>query len=82
MFFVSIPEPCHEKWDEMTPNEKGVFCVLCSKTVVDFTKLSDNEVKNYLFSHSGQKTRGRFRKDQLSNDQTRLVWLLNEPVAF
>ena len=39
-----IPKPCHENWDEMTPNEKGRFCSICSKTVKDFTKLSDAEI--------------------------------------
>jgi len=41
---LTIPKPCHENWDEMTPNEKGRFCSICSKTVKDFTKLSDAEI--------------------------------------
>lgn len=24
---LHIPEPCHEDWDQMTPAERGHFCV-------------------------------------------------------
>lgn len=41
---ISIPEPCHEGWQNMTPVERGRFCSSCQKTVLDFTHLSDNEI--------------------------------------
>lgn len=41
---ISIPEPCHKGWQNMTPVEKGRFCASCQKTVLDFTNLPDNEI--------------------------------------
>lgn len=49
---LSIPKPCHENWDGMTPNEKGRFCQACSKTVRDFTSSSDQEIIDSLAGSS------------------------------
>lgn len=45
---ITIPEPCNENWNEMTPTEKGAFCQLCSKEVKDFTKSTDQEILKVL----------------------------------
>lgn len=55
MLLLSIPEPCHENWNEMLPLEKGAFCATCSKAVIDFTNLSDEEVRNYFFKIKDRK---------------------------
>ena len=82
MLFISIPTPCHEKWNEMSPDEQGAFCNVCSKTVVDFTTLNDEEVQNYFLSNRGKKTCGRFRNDQLTNTDDPLLRLLSYPIPF
>lgn len=61
---LSIPTLCHEKWNEMTPQEQGRFCGNCQTTVVDFTTMSDSEVLNYFKKNQGN-TCGRFAKKQV-----------------
>lgn len=62
---VTIPEPCHENWHQMTPNEQGRFCMSCQKTVVDFSGMSDQEVLNHI-SRASAHICGRFTGDQLN----------------
>lgn len=67
-FKISIPKPCHEDWNKFTPDEKGAFCKVCSKSVHDFTKKSAEEIKTVLIEEmsAGNKVCGRFNEDQLS----------------
>lgn len=60
---ISIPEPCTEKWQEMSPTEKGAYCKKCSKEVIDFTQVSQLELSRRLAK--GEVLCGRFRRDQL-----------------
>lgn len=67
MLNISIPQPCHEDWNAMTPTGKGVYCAVCTKEVMDFSQMSDDDVMNYFLLNAGKKTCGRFRNDQLRN---------------
>lgn len=62
---LTIPEPCHESWDQMQPEEQGRFCLSCQKTVVDFSAMSDREVLAYFDNYKGN-TCGRFNNEQLN----------------
>ncbi len=62
--YVSIPQPCHEKWEAMIPGDKGRYCASCAKTVVDFSAMSDRQVLDYLTEAKGRLC-GRFAPDQL-----------------
>ncbi|MBZ4036176.1 energy transducer TonB [Flavobacterium sp. 17A] len=64
---ITIPEPCQENWDKMTPNENGRFCLSCSKTVVDFTTMLPEEIQHFFIQNENEKVCGRFRKSQLDS---------------
>lgn len=63
---ITIPTPCNENWDRMLPEDKGRFCQLCAKTVVDFTNSSPEEITDYFIKNKESKTCGRFKKEQLN----------------
>jgi hypothetical protein len=65
MLKISIPKPCHEDWNAMTPNEQGRHCNACAKTVVDFTTMSDDAVKHFFINKKEERVCGRFRNQQL-----------------
>jgi len=62
---ISIPEPCHEKWSEMTDVEQGRHCQSCQKTVVDFTRMPKVKIAEFISEQSGSMC-GRFSSDQLN----------------
>jgi hypothetical protein len=70
---ISIPVPCHEDWNKMTPNEKGSFCSKCSKTVVDFTQKSPDEITTILLKSASNKVCGRFMTEQLTEPEKQMV---------
>jgi hypothetical protein len=63
---ISIKKPCHESWDEMTPNEQGAFCGKCVKTVIDFSTKSLDEINRFFAGREQQKICGRFEETQLT----------------
>lgn len=63
---ISIPNACSQKWENFSHSTEGRFCSSCCKTVVDFTKMSDDEIVSYFQNKHGH-TCGRFAKDQLKS---------------
>jgi CarboxypepD_reg-like domain len=62
---LSIPEPCHQNWQHMSPTEQGRFCNACAKEVIDFSTMSDKEVLNYFTAATSKNVCGRTYPDQL-----------------
>lgn len=60
-----IPDPCHENWDKMTPQEQGKHCAVCDKVVVDFTKKNPVEIDEIMKGQTG-KVCGHFTVNQLN----------------
>jgi len=86
---LSIPEPCHENWQHMTPTDQGRFCNACAKEVIDFSMMTDTEVLNYFTSLTHDKVCGRALPSQLErtiikpkDPKKRLFWYWNYMVMF
>jgi TonB-dependent SusC/RagA subfamily outer membrane receptor len=81
---LSIPGPCHQNWNEMTPTQQGRFCNSCAKQVVDFSTMSDTQVLHYFSSIKNENVCGRAYPDQLERAITmpkehkkKLFWYWN-----
>jgi len=76
---LSIAEPCHENWDDMSPVATGKFCGSCQKQVVDFSTMSDRQVAGFFKKPSTGSVCGRFMSDQLERDieipRKRIPWV-------
>lgn len=86
---LTIPEPCHENWQQMTPTEQGRYCNACGKEVIDFSMMTDTEVLNYFTHITHDKVCGRALPSQLDRTITRpkepkkrLFWYWNYIVMF
>jgi hypothetical protein len=76
---LTIADPCHENWDNMTPAEKGRFCASCQKQVIDFTNMSDSQLAAFFKKPSEGSVCGRFYNDQLDRNieipKKRIPWV-------
>lgn len=66
---ISIPNPCEKEWNKMSAAKDGKFCVSCSKIVIDFTQMSNQEIAAYLLKNPAKTTCGHFRKAQIKTEQ-------------
>ncbi|MGL5275622.1 hypothetical protein [Myroides sp.] len=54
---IEIPEPCHEDWNLMIPQEKGRHCTVCDKVVMDFTTSTKDEFVEEVINNEDICTR-------------------------
>jgi len=72
---ISMPNPCPEDWQKMTPTDKGAFCIKCQFEVIDFTKKSPEEIRFILKENTGKKTCGKISNVQLDMVNTNYhIW--------
>lgn len=77
---IRIPHPCHMTWKEMDKIENSTsrHCKECSVDLVDFTKMSDDEMIAYLATRKSEKTCVRmYAADALSDASKVQVVLLD-----
>jgi len=67
---VYIPNPCSEKWEFMSSQEKGRFCTVCNKCVIDFTQKQHEEIQQILIEKKDDNICGTFYNHQLANNES------------
>ncbi len=73
-----IPTPCPEDWEKMKIGLTSRFCESCTKDVMDFTKMSRQEILEYLLENQGQRTCGRILPSQLDFTRRDIVVTLHQ----
>ena len=61
---IKIPDPCGKAWENMSSTAQGAHCHSCETEVIDFTRMSDRQLIDYLSTHKFKC--GRFRDDQIN----------------
>jgi len=64
-YLISVPQPCHESWADMTHEGNGRHCMKCSKVVTDFTNWEQQDILAYIKANSAIGVCGRFRAEQV-----------------
>lgn len=63
---LELSKSCGENWANMTSTEQNCrFCAVCSREVVDFSKMSDEKILQFI-RQNPEKTCGRFHPKQLN----------------
>lgn len=63
---IKMTYSCDQSWDDMTPTDRGKFCLQCQEEVIDYSSLSKKEFKKLARPNEGLC--GRFRLDQVEPD--------------
>ncbi|WP_066759033.1 T9SS type A sorting domain-containing protein [Crocinitomix algicola] len=80
---ISIPSPCNEDFNKMTPTERGAFCAKCKIDTYDFRKMSNAAVNKILLNSKGKHICGQFKTAQLNQLNREFVqWKSNRKKTF
>jgi hypothetical protein len=66
-YFLTLKNPCNKKWSTIHRTDNERFCSSCSKTVLDFTKLTDYQIVDIL-KGSEEKICARLSEQQLERE--------------
>jgi len=81
----SVPNPCNENWNGMSPKDNGLYCNSCQKVVIDFTNKTKEEIINYINANARQKMCGTFKTSTLipvKENQTTILFLVTLLLVF
>ena len=80
---LAIPNPCSQSWDSMIPTNTGKHCEACNKTVLDFSRMKDEEIQNYFSLNQNNPVCGRFKKDQIDRIRIHIPhYILYKPISL
>ncbi len=65
-FKIEIETPCSENFNQFKPTNFGGYCGSCNKEVIDFSKMTSQEVIYYFKNNHSKNTCGKFNKQQLT----------------
>ncbi|MET4107059.1 hypothetical protein [Hymenobacter sp. UYP22] len=68
-YYLTIPQPCHEDWQLMTPTERGRFCQACRKEVLDFTDMAPADILHIVRQAPGGSVCGRIPAQVLAESR-------------
>ena len=71
--------------DSVILDEKGQFCSVCQKSVIDFTQKTPEEISSYLQKNKAQKPCGTFNRWDVKSDSKvdqLIVFLQNKRFKF
>jgi hypothetical protein len=78
---------CTEGWETMKPTEKGAFCEVCQKEVIDFSQKKIGEIRALANEHKEGELCGRLKPKQVlelnfsSFFKKFLLWNLRKRIA-
>ena len=61
---VKLSFICHQNYEQMSPCERGRYCISCNKTVIDFTNQDMDALVEAL--ETSEKVCGRFTRKQVT----------------
>lgn len=69
---IKLKFQCNEDWNQMKPCNNGRHCLVCNKTVIDFTNKSAEDLK-FIQETTKGSIYGRFEPKQTILLQTKMV---------
>ncbi len=60
------PKPCEQIWEQMTPSIGGRRCELCSKIIVDFSRMKWSDIRR-IQAEGGYSVCGLYSEKQIEN---------------
>lgn len=74
---IHIEKPCSADWNKMEADSEGRFCSQCQTTVVDFTRYSTEEIKDYFLEKRGERICGLYHQRH-TTQSTRWMMFVNK----